>query len=174
MVISIAAKFNHYHLFMWILFFARCVHVGEYVRLRSKEKLWVRIATIFFKSPDFLALKQHDAYYTRNCNFLLISRTKSRMMRIISKCRFITCITVFLIFLTGLWVFPMVQWQRISKIENQLMTFHCSMLDACTPYPVNASDTIAYIMDNFDRHYTSNRAPFPIFLHEAWLKDKNR
>lgn len=74
----------------------------------------------------------------------------------------------------GLWVFPMVQWERISKQGNQLITFHCSMLDACTPYPTNVSDTYAYMMENFDRHYTSNRAPFPIFLHEAWLRDKNR
>ncbi|GIY22966.1 nodB homology domain-containing protein [Caerostris extrusa] len=67
----------------------------------------------------------------------------------------------------GLWLFPMVQWKRTSVIRNEVIDFHCSMLDACTPYPTTAKETYAYMMDNFERHYTSNKAPFPVFLHEA-------
>ncbi|GFV42899.1 nodB homology domain-containing protein [Trichonephila clavipes] len=74
----------------------------------------------------------------------------------------------------GLWLFPMIQWKQTSKVGNTVMDFHCSMLDACTPYPTTEKDTYAYMMDNFERHYTSNKAPFPVFLHEAWLRDENR
>ncbi|XP_035219903.1 chitin deacetylase 7-like [Stegodyphus dumicola] len=74
----------------------------------------------------------------------------------------------------GLWVFPMVQWRRISKQGKSVVTFHCSMLDACTPYPETEEDTFTYLMDNFHRHYYTSKAPFPVFLHEAWLRNENR
>ncbi|GFT01743.1 nodB homology domain-containing protein [Trichonephila clavipes] len=70
----------------------------------------------------------------------------------------------------GLWEIPMVQYHR-SSTEGD---FYCSMLDACTPQPKTASDTKDYLMKNFLRHYRSNKAPFPIFLHEAWLREKER
>ncbi|GBL75529.1 hypothetical protein AVEN_154875-1 [Araneus ventricosus] len=77
-------------------------------------------------------------------------------------------------FYPSLWLFPMVQWKRTSKVGNAVIDFHCSMLDACTPYPTTEKETYAYMMDNFERHYTSNKAPFPVFLHEAWLRDEHR
>jgi len=43
------------------------------------------------------------------------------------------------------------------------------MVDFCLPHPVDSEDTFQYFKKNFDRHYGSNRAPFPVFLHEAWL-----
>lgn len=79
-----------------------------------------------------------------------------------------------LTFTLGLWLFPMIQWTRKAKSGNKVTEFTCSMLDACTPYPTTDTDTLAYMMDNFERHYTSNKAPFPIFLHEAWLRDEKR
>nr|XP_042913473.1 chitin deacetylase 8-like [Parasteatoda tepidariorum] len=70
----------------------------------------------------------------------------------------------------GLWEVPMIQYHRNSKDGD----FYCSMLDACTPQPKTALDTKEFLMKNFKRHYDSNRAPFPVFLHEAWLRDKHR
>jgi hypothetical protein len=43
------------------------------------------------------------------------------------------------------------------------------MVDFCLPDPTDSEDTFLYFKTNFDRHYTTNRAPFPVFLHEAWL-----
>lgn len=70
----------------------------------------------------------------------------------------------------GLWIVPMVQLKRTGG----QVPFFCSMVDACTPYPTTVADTKKFLMENFDRHYYSNKAPFPVFLHEAWLQDRNR
>ncbi|GIY62380.1 nodB homology domain-containing protein [Caerostris darwini] len=70
----------------------------------------------------------------------------------------------------GLWEIPMIQYVRESK-EGE---FFCSMVDACTPQPVTPQDTKDFLMKNFRRHYRSNKAPFPVFLHEAWLRNENR
>ncbi|GBM16726.1 hypothetical protein AVEN_217985-1 [Araneus ventricosus] len=70
----------------------------------------------------------------------------------------------------GLWEIPMLQYHRSSREGD----FYCSMLDACTPYPITAADTKDFLMKNFLRHYKSNKAPFPMFLHEAWLRDNAR
>lgn len=43
------------------------------------------------------------------------------------------------------------------------------MADFCLPYPETADDTFDYFKSNFDRHYKTNKAPFPMFLHYAWL-----
>ncbi|KAF8786524.1 hypothetical protein HNY73_008224 [Argiope bruennichi] len=71
----------------------------------------------------------------------------------------------------GLWEVPMIQYHRWSKEGGD---FFCSMLDACTPQPDTAADTKDFLMKNFLRHYKSNKAPFPIFLHEAWLRNNAR
>ncbi|KAG8188553.1 hypothetical protein JTE90_007161 [Oedothorax gibbosus] len=73
----------------------------------------------------------------------------------------------------GLWLVPMIQYLRRSQKPTE-EDFYCSMVDACTPQPTTAKDTKEYLMENFLRHYRSNRAPFPVFLHEAWLKEEER
>ncbi|KFM69489.1 hypothetical protein X975_13570, partial [Stegodyphus mimosarum] len=70
----------------------------------------------------------------------------------------------------GIWLVPMIQYRRKSKTGD----FFCSMVDACTPQPITAADTKDFLMQNFERHYKSNKAPFPVFLHEGWLRDKER
>ena len=44
----------------------------------------------------------------------------------------------------------------------------CSMVDECA---ISESVAGAYnlLMDNFMTHYKSNRSPFPVFMHAAWL-----
>ena len=45
----------------------------------------------------------------------------------------------------------------------------CSMVDACTA-PGSEDATIELYMKNFENHYTSNRAPFPMFFHATWFE----
>ncbi|KAG0409904.1 hypothetical protein HPB47_012976 [Ixodes persulcatus] len=40
-------------------------------------------------------------------------------------------------------------------------------------YPGHWTVPLNYL-DNFENFYTTNRAPLPVFLHEAWLKDEER
>ncbi|UYV79622.1 Cda9 [Cordylochernes scorpioides] len=68
----------------------------------------------------------------------------------------------------GLWVVPLVNWFDVRRQTP------CAMVDACMPYPETVEDTFSYLRHNFDRHYLSNRAPLPVFLHESWLKHPNR
>ncbi|GBP42083.1 hypothetical protein EVAR_29438_1 [Eumeta japonica] len=61
----------------------------------------------------------------------------------------------------GVWEVPMVMWQDLNGGR-------CSMGDACAN-PPNAEGVYKMILKNFDRHYTSNRAPFGLYYHAAWF-----
>jgi len=60
----------------------------------------------------------------------------------------------------GLWELPLVMW-------NDLKDGRCSMADACSN-PSDAEGVYLMIMQNFQRHYQTNRAPFGLFYHPAW------
>ena len=60
----------------------------------------------------------------------------------------------------GLWELPLVMW-------NDLKDGRCSMADACSN-PSDAEGVYLMIMQNFQRHYNSNRAPFGLYYHPAW------
>ncbi|CAH2050063.1 unnamed protein product, partial [Iphiclides podalirius] len=61
----------------------------------------------------------------------------------------------------GVWEVPMVMWQDLNGGR-------CSMGDACAN-PPEAEGVYKMLLKNFDRHYTSNRAPFGLFYHAAWF-----
>ncbi|XP_069981943.1 uncharacterized protein Cda5 isoform X14 [Penaeus vannamei] len=61
----------------------------------------------------------------------------------------------------GVWQVPMVMWQDLTGGR-------CSMGDACTT-PPDAEGVYKMLIKNFERHYTSNRAPFGLFYHAAWF-----
>jgi hypothetical protein len=61
----------------------------------------------------------------------------------------------------GVWEVPMVMWQDLNGGR-------CSMGDACSN-PGEAENVFKMIMKNFERHYTTNRAPFGLFYHAAWF-----
>ncbi|XP_050424602.1 uncharacterized protein LOC126835818 [Adelges cooleyi] len=61
----------------------------------------------------------------------------------------------------GVWEVPMVMWQDLNGGR-------CSMGDACSN-PPDADGVHKMLMKNFDRHFTSNRAPFGLFYHAAWF-----
>merc|ERR1712142_1076426 len=59
----------------------------------------------------------------------------------------------------GLWEVPMVYYQDEQKPPSV-----CTMIDACHD---NGTKQSAYdlLLNNFLRHYLTNRAPFPMFMH---------
>ncbi|CAB3239718.1 unnamed protein product [Arctia plantaginis] len=61
----------------------------------------------------------------------------------------------------GVWEVPMVMWQDLNGGR-------CSMGDACAN-PPEPENVYKMILKNFDRHYTTNRAPFGLFYHAAWF-----
>ncbi|XP_070065354.1 mucin-2 isoform X3 [Drosophila virilis] len=61
----------------------------------------------------------------------------------------------------GVWQVPMVMWQDLNGGR-------CSMGDACSN-PSDSEGVTKMIMKNFERHYTTNRAPFGLFYHAAWF-----
>ncbi|XP_077544681.1 chitin deacetylase 8-like [Haemaphysalis longicornis] len=70
----------------------------------------------------------------------------------------------------GLWVLPI----NVLFPKHTEGILPCAMADACLPQPVTANDTFDYLRSNFEEFYTTNRAPFPVFLHEAYLKHPER
>ncbi|XP_053697662.1 mucin-5AC-like [Sabethes cyaneus] len=61
----------------------------------------------------------------------------------------------------GVWEVPMVMWQDLNGGR-------CSMGDACSN-PPDVDGVYKMIMKNFERHYTTNRAPFGLYYHAAWF-----
>jgi len=61
----------------------------------------------------------------------------------------------------GVWQVPMVMWQDLNGGR-------CSMGDACTT-PPDAEGVYKMLIKNFERHYTTNRAPFGLYYHAAWF-----
>ncbi|KAK3922979.1 Chitin deacetylase 8 [Frankliniella fusca] len=61
----------------------------------------------------------------------------------------------------GVWEVPMVMWTDLNGGR-------CSMGDACSN-PPTADGVYKMLIKNFERHYTTNRAPFGLFYHAAWF-----
>lgn len=61
----------------------------------------------------------------------------------------------------GVWEVPMVMWQDLNGGR-------CSMGDACSN-PPTSDGVYKMLIKNFERHFTSNRAPFGLFYHAAWF-----
>ncbi|CAH0562127.1 unnamed protein product [Brassicogethes aeneus] len=61
----------------------------------------------------------------------------------------------------GVWEVPMVMWQDLNGGR-------CSMGDACSN-PPDSDGVFKMLTKNFQRHYTTNRAPFGLFYHAAWF-----
>ncbi|KAJ3639696.1 hypothetical protein Zmor_003040 [Zophobas morio] len=61
----------------------------------------------------------------------------------------------------GVWEVPMVMWQDLNGGR-------CSMGDACSN-PPDSEGVFKMLTKNFQRHYTTNRAPFGLFYHAAWF-----
>lgn len=65
--------------------------------------------------------------------------------------------------LPGVWVNPMVTW---TDTEG----YSCSMIDACVYPPEDDVNALfEWMLENFNRHYQGNRAPFGMYLHAAWF-----
>ncbi|KAK8761278.1 hypothetical protein V5799_027457 [Amblyomma americanum] len=66
----------------------------------------------------------------------------------------------------GLWLLP------VNVLFRQQMP--CAVADACMPQPTSAKETFEFLRSNFEYFYTTNRAPFPVFLQEGYLRDPGR
>ncbi|XP_037303132.1 chitin deacetylase 8-like [Manduca sexta] len=65
----------------------------------------------------------------------------------------------------GPWVLPMITWADPRG-------FPCAMVDACSYFPDREDENawFAFIMQNFERHYFGNRAPFGFYVHEGYIR----
>lgn len=66
----------------------------------------------------------------------------------------------------GIWEIPVVMWSDLSGSR-------CNTVDSCTDAQT-APEVYELLMSNFERHHSTNRAPFNMFLSAAWFaKDIN-
>lgn len=70
----------------------------------------------------------------------------------------------------GIWEVP------LNPMANEIST--CHHLDQCV-FPSqddhsDSSDIVQFLIDNFERHYNTTRAPFQINLHVQWVLNSNR
>jgi len=62
----------------------------------------------------------------------------------------------------GMWEVPMIQYEDVKGHA-------CSMLDACQD-ELTKNSAYNLLLNNFLRHYKTNRAPFPIFMN-TWMSN---
>lgn len=70
----------------------------------------------------------------------------------------------------GVWEVP------LNPLTNEIST--CHHLDQCV-FPsqddhMDSSDIVNFLIENFERHYNTTRAPFQINLHVQWVLNANR
>jgi hypothetical protein len=61
-------------------------------------------------------------------------------------------------------------WEMIMNpfdIEGHI----CAMVDSC-PTHLSEDEVYSMFMENFNRHYKTNRAPFGLYFHTIWFKEK--
>jgi len=63
----------------------------------------------------------------------------------------------------GIWEIPM------TLMDDGMGGHGCPMLDACR-YEEDTESIRRMLTRNFLRHYTDNKAPFPMFYHAAWFR----
>ncbi|CAH2244914.1 chitin deacetylase 8-like [Pararge aegeria] len=65
----------------------------------------------------------------------------------------------------GPWVIPMVSWIDLQGLP-------CAMVDTCYHHPHGADEEgwYRFILQNFERHYNGNRAPFGFYVHEWFVR----
>ncbi|GAV02037.1 hypothetical protein RvY_12650 [Ramazzottius varieornatus] len=61
----------------------------------------------------------------------------------------------------GIWELPVVMWSDLSGSR-------CNTVDGCTD-SISAPEVFELLMSNFERHYSTNRAPFNMFMSPAWF-----
>lgn len=56
-------------------------------------------------------------------------------------------------------------------VMNQLEAgdYYCGMLDSCPPH-LNGEDVYRMLTHNFKRHYSTNRAPYGLYVHATYFK----
>lgn len=63
----------------------------------------------------------------------------------------------------GFWEIPMV-----DLLDGNYVL--CATVDQCQPAPTSPEKAFNLLKRNFDRHYTTNKAPFGVYLHSAWFQ----
>ena len=61
----------------------------------------------------------------------------------------------------GVWEVPIIMWTDLSGSR-------CNTVDSCTD-STSAPEVYELLMSNFERHYSTNRAPFNVFITPAWF-----
>ncbi|OQV16218.1 hypothetical protein BV898_09702 [Hypsibius exemplaris] len=61
----------------------------------------------------------------------------------------------------GIWELPLIMWTDLSGSR-------CNTVDSCTDAS-SAPEVFELLMSNFERHYSTNRAPFNVFITPAWF-----
>ncbi|KAL3172766.1 hypothetical protein MRX96_012806 [Rhipicephalus microplus] len=72
----------------------------------------------------------------------------------------------------GLWLVPLNSYYMTTTSAgdgSRTIVSSCAMPDTCSPKPTTDAETLDFLRSNFERYYHSNRAPFPVFIHETWL-----
>ncbi|KAH7975910.1 chitin deacetylase 7 [Rhipicephalus sanguineus] len=72
----------------------------------------------------------------------------------------------------GLWLVPLNSYYMTTTSGgdgSRTIVTSCAMPDTCAPKPTTKDDTLDFLRSNFERYYHTNRAPFPVFIHETWL-----
>ena len=70
-----------------------------------------------------------------------------------------------------LWEVVMNELDRREDPVNEEPLPGCAMVDSCFSNKATGDQFYTFLNNNFNRHYTTNRAPMGLFFHSAFLKN---
>merc|ERR1712212_1013197 len=71
----------------------------------------------------------------------------------------------------AVWEMVMNELDRREDPEIEEPLPGCAMVDSCFSSKPTADQVYKFLVNNFDRHYNTNRAPLGLFFHSAFLKN---
>jgi len=69
----------------------------------------------------------------------------------------------------GVWEIPL----NSHYIEGYAAG-HCPYLDQCVFTHMDAQDVLAWLKEDFNRHYLTNKAPYTLAMHTNWFQEENQ
>lgn len=72
-----------------------------------------------------------------------------------------------MVFVAGIWEIPL----NTHYIEGY-EAGHCPYLDQCVLFNYRPEEILNWFIEDFNRYYTQNRAPYVLSFHTNWFNEK--
>lgn len=73
-----------------------------------------------------------------------------------------------MVFMTGVWEFPL-----NSHYTDSFEGGYCPYMDQCVLQYLDAEEVFEWLVEDFERYYNQNRAPYLMAYHTSWFQQQH-